>query len=380
MLGLSEDAARMRVERALEKLRHLLAKRGLRSTAEALAAFLTAQGAFAAVPGQVAMVTQASLSAATVGSAGASVGLFTLMCANKITVAACVACLVTAGIATYEYSKASDAEAARLLAETREGALRATTKTLQERVQAMEEERTRLSARAAAGAATGAASGRGRSQLDAYGDFLLANPQYSELSKKHYMATLPLKYGAFYRRLGLRREQIAAFEALLGEQFQLSDDKIVAARTKGVSLEDPSIAKLRLKEQDELQQRQKELLGEDGWAKLVEYSKAEPARVAVYELTAILNNSASPLSVAQQDSLEELIARNTPKAERSSAGKTVYPPEWGPVEAGAPAFLGQEQQAALKAYVLKRKMEAELGEMRLRSPELMQRSSPRGTP
>ena len=40
-LSLTEDAARMRVERALEKLRALLARRGLTSTRAALGLMLT---------------------------------------------------------------------------------------------------------------------------------------------------------------------------------------------------------------------------------------------------------------------------------------------------------------------------------------------------
>ena len=47
-LGLSEDAARKRVGRALDKLRGLLAKRGVTSTATALAALLSGQTVTAA--------------------------------------------------------------------------------------------------------------------------------------------------------------------------------------------------------------------------------------------------------------------------------------------------------------------------------------------
>ena len=72
-LSVSEDAARMRVERALEKLRGLLARRGVTSTSAALAVALGGQ-AMAAVPAGLAMsVTGAALTggaAATVGAAG----------------------------------------------------------------------------------------------------------------------------------------------------------------------------------------------------------------------------------------------------------------------------------------------------------------------
>ena len=47
-LGLTENAARMRVERALEKLRGILASRGVASTSVALAAVLGTQAVSAA--------------------------------------------------------------------------------------------------------------------------------------------------------------------------------------------------------------------------------------------------------------------------------------------------------------------------------------------
>lgn len=66
-LGLTENAARMRVERAVDKLRAVLAKRGVTSTAAALAASLAQHTVSAAPTGLAAQVTRAAL---TVGAAG----------------------------------------------------------------------------------------------------------------------------------------------------------------------------------------------------------------------------------------------------------------------------------------------------------------------
>jgi RNA polymerase sigma factor (sigma-70 family) len=62
-LGLSEDAARMRVSRALDKLRELLAKRGVTTTAGALSVTLAAKVVEAAPVGLATTITSASLSA-----------------------------------------------------------------------------------------------------------------------------------------------------------------------------------------------------------------------------------------------------------------------------------------------------------------------------
>ena len=69
-LGLTENAARMRVDRALDKLKSALAKRGVTSTAAALAAVLTQQ-AVGAAPAQ--LTAQVSHGAFAAGAAGGGV-------------------------------------------------------------------------------------------------------------------------------------------------------------------------------------------------------------------------------------------------------------------------------------------------------------------
>lgn len=63
-LGLSEDAARMRVARALEKLRQLLARHGVSSSTAALAGLLTQQTVSAAPAGLAATVAGSALAGA----------------------------------------------------------------------------------------------------------------------------------------------------------------------------------------------------------------------------------------------------------------------------------------------------------------------------
>ena len=71
-LGLSENAARMRVERALEKLRTELSKRGVTSAAAALALALTEHAVSAAPAALVAEVSNSALAAVAVGDSIAS--------------------------------------------------------------------------------------------------------------------------------------------------------------------------------------------------------------------------------------------------------------------------------------------------------------------
>ena len=123
-LALSENAARMRVDRALDKLRALLARRGATSTAAALSLALANQAVVAAPAGLAATVTGAALAGA--GPAAA----LTFMSLTKIQLAFASALLVTgagfyvvqeqhnaalrAELAAYAAAKPTDAELTRL--------------------------------------------------------------------------------------------------------------------------------------------------------------------------------------------------------------------------------------------------------------------------
>lgn len=89
VLAVSEDAARMRAERALEKLRMRLARRGITSTAAALGCVISTHGVTAAPVGLSAGLAAAALSA-SVSVAGAAAGVVTLMSIKTVAIAASV--------------------------------------------------------------------------------------------------------------------------------------------------------------------------------------------------------------------------------------------------------------------------------------------------
>ena len=92
--GLTENAARMRVERALEKLHGTLTKQGVTSTVVAMAGLLAANAVGAAPAHLAARVAQAALAgAATAG--GLSVLLAQLLAVSKIKLAAAAVVLAT---------------------------------------------------------------------------------------------------------------------------------------------------------------------------------------------------------------------------------------------------------------------------------------------
>jgi RNA polymerase sigma factor (sigma-70 family) len=73
-LGLNENAARMRVDRALEKLQELLSRRGITSTSSVLAAALVAGAAVSAPAGLAATVTTTAMAPALASQASDAAG------------------------------------------------------------------------------------------------------------------------------------------------------------------------------------------------------------------------------------------------------------------------------------------------------------------
>jgi RNA polymerase sigma factor (sigma-70 family) len=94
-LGLSENAARMRVDRALDKLRGVLAKRGVTSTASALSVALTTQALTPAPAGLAATLATAAFSSAAVSTTSA---LLPLMASIKVKLG--LATVVAAAVGT----------------------------------------------------------------------------------------------------------------------------------------------------------------------------------------------------------------------------------------------------------------------------------------
>ena len=95
-LRISEDGARMRVDRALEKLRALLAKRGVTSTAAALAIALANQAVVAAPAGLAATVTGTALSGAAAAGGGAW-AVLQFIAMNKLQIGIASTVIVAAG-------------------------------------------------------------------------------------------------------------------------------------------------------------------------------------------------------------------------------------------------------------------------------------------
>jgi RNA polymerase sigma factor (sigma-70 family) len=105
-LAISEDAARVRVNRALEKMRRLLARRKITSTAAALGGLIATQAVQAAPAGLMTSVTTSAFSAAAHATV-INAGIWIFMTKTKLLVgAAGVMLAVTAGTVFYSSKNA----------------------------------------------------------------------------------------------------------------------------------------------------------------------------------------------------------------------------------------------------------------------------------
>jgi len=118
-LRLGENAARMRVDRALEKLRTHLSRRGIKSSASVLGTTLTAQAVVSTVPSVAAGVIGPALAGAalTGGATSGTLTLFNIMTSAQMKAGAVALALAaaTAGLLTTKHTNRKLAEEVRSL-------------------------------------------------------------------------------------------------------------------------------------------------------------------------------------------------------------------------------------------------------------------------
>lgn len=148
--GLSENAAQKRVDRALDRLRAVLARRDVTSTAAALGAALAGHPSVAAPAGLAAAVTQSALSVAMTGGTAAGGGLVLVFMQKHAAIL--VGVLVVFGLGTTVVGVRAAREAEHVLGVVRheQAALAQQVRDLEQRV-AVGSERVRVAEEVNAG-------------------------------------------------------------------------------------------------------------------------------------------------------------------------------------------------------------------------------------
>jgi RNA polymerase sigma factor (sigma-70 family) len=333
-LGVSDDAAQKRVERALDRLRGLLARRGLVSTTAVLAAALANQAVTAAPAGMAAAVAGGALSGAP------AFGLISLMTTSKFLggVAAIVA--VSLGTASYEIHSSLQAHAA-LAAVDRENA------SLQDRLRSVEQSAAKstsdrdkaAAALAKAKPAAGPSSGSDDEAIARGEKFLAEHPGSRELIRQQINANLDVKYGALFKVLDLSPVQLEEFRRIMDAAAQPFGVMIPAGR---FSLS-PSEEHLS---EDQKNEQLQNLLGPQGFQQYQDATRLAPMRSLVAQLAAASYYTPTPLTADQGSQLQSLLAA---QSSTYTDGGVASPAavDWNQAMAQAKGILSGSQLASL---------------------------------
>ena len=336
-LNLSEDAARMRVDRALEKLRVLLERRGVTSTAAALTTALANQVIVAAPAGLAASITGIAV---TTGAATATTGFF-MSTTNLITGAVAV---IAMGAAVFQVNQTHRAEAELAALARDRDSLRAQLRDVEQRTAAAERQNAALqrdlvaarAAKAAAEIAARPSSPAGVTALTAGpngGGTLTfrASPAPSDpvearrLIREMNLEGMDTTYRAFYRRAGLTPAQIEQFKTLMTDYYDRRETSTRTAMNAAMAQSPrPDRAALQAVFDANNKQAYDEWLatiGSNFGAAALQTFQHFGDIIAAGEVTKMLSNALfytdTPLTVAQADQLMEIVAANS----RNSQGK-----------------------------------------------------------
>jgi len=305
-LDLSESGARMRVDRALEKLRLRLSRRGVASSAAALGAILAENGVMAA-PATLAPAAIATAVSAP-AAAGFSVALVTLqiMTTTKITlgVAAAVT-LLSLAAAVHEYRHAQAADLALA------GALRTEETARRAALPKAAGASAPASAPASSPGATGTAPGGApRNPMVSLID-LLGNPAIQQQNQILARSRLDSQYGALFKSLALAPDQIAQFKNLLVEKEMVGFDSMAAAKEQGIDpVSDPrGFFQAVAGAEKTVDGQIAVLLGSDGFSQFQQYQQTVPARNTSLQLGQALSYTAAPLTEAQTASVIQVLTQ-----------------------------------------------------------------------
>ncbi|MGC4072719.1 MAG: sigma-70 family RNA polymerase sigma factor [Nibricoccus sp.] len=370
MLRVSEDAARVRVNRALEKLRGLLARRGIKSTAAALGGLLAGNAAVAAPAGLAASVTGAALMSAGAMASGAAAGvgaagILSFMTTTKIvTGVACAVAALSVGTAVWQYGEAERLRAELLALEKDGEASRRHAGELESRLG--DAERRVLAQKAsvevlgkskgeAAIAAAKPAVVPARTGLELM-NVLYEDAGFQEASLNMFRASAKFKYAPFYRKMTLSAAQIAQLESALLEREQAQIDQNAAARSQKLSISDPVMGKVTNQGFADAYAEMERVLGGEGVKRFNEYEKAIGTQAEVQSVLSASLYSDAPLTLEQSERLSEILAAN--RLSEKNGNMTTYTGyKWDEIAVAAAEVLPGAQAAFVRDYVTKLKAE-----------------------
>jgi RNA polymerase sigma factor (sigma-70 family) len=304
-LNLSENAARMRLDRALEKLRSRLSRKGVTSSCEALGALLIEKGVMAAPAGLSTAATAAALSAPAAVGLSVALGTLQIMTTTKISLGvAAIVTVLSLAAAVHEYHHAQTAELA--LAD----AARARPVARPQAGPAVPSASSQPARPGVDAAKSGAGPRRSGNPMASLID-LLGNPAMQQQTGMLARMRLDGQYGSLFKDLGLTPDQINQFKSLLVEKEMVGFDSMSAAHEQGIyAANDPrGLFQAVAAAEKTVDAQISSLLGPDGYSQFQQYQETIPARNTGMLLSQALSYTATPLTDAQSASVIRILSQ-----------------------------------------------------------------------
>lgn len=312
-LKMTEDAARIRVSRALDKLHGILAREGLGSTGATLGVVLSQQASAALPPGLAGAIAGNTM-AATGATSSLAGTVFLIMNSTKTAAGlAIVVGLFAIAIVHRQHDETRRAESALAAAD---GMLEEALRRLDEsrrRSQRVQSDLTSLQhafdeQQAAVQSAAAVAENRAKhgapgpalpARPRVVDKVLSANPEVRQSLTDWMQGNFRMTFGPFYKAMGFSPEKIDALEKLLLQEDVNMGSVLLSLRPESVEL-------------SELVEDLRRLLGDDAFRKMEEFYPTRFVRRVADGLAGNLYDTDSPLTSFQSEQLIRIFAESSP--------------------------------------------------------------------
>ncbi|MFT3870606.1 MAG: sigma-70 family RNA polymerase sigma factor [Nibricoccus sp.] len=327
-LRVKEDAARMRVDRAIEKLRTLLAKRGVNSTAAALSMFIGSQ--VVAAPVSLSTNIANAIAAAPLSKA---IPLGHFMKPHPIVIASLAVVAIGAAVVFATAVKKNQTELTSMP--------KANVSTVSKIATIDTPRASPETIRATFGSpATKATAMPAEESATAHVP--------DNVARESWISRMVDDYDPMLNKLQLPPERAAAFKMLIRDNLRLHGDLGVVWRTAGLKPADPDVESLANDADSTLARQIRTEFGEVVFAAFQHFNETAPVREFASHVSQALTGTPTPLTAVQSEQLVEILHRNRTRGEDGKLSDYPRAFDLSAVIVQARSFLSDPQLTALK--------------------------------
>jgi RNA polymerase sigma factor (sigma-70 family) len=355
VVGLREEAARMRVTRALEKLRAQLQRRGVASTAAALGGILSTQ-AVTAAPTGLAIGIVARVTTAVSATTASTAGLIHIMTTTKFTavIGGTLAILGMVGV-TRDVRATREAEAAtaaaNLLSETAADQVHKLQRAVADATQSSLAGRTVATSSGSANASARPVitpaplpQTRPEDPLEAGRKLEAMHPEIRRAQIDWAKAGIRTSFQPLFSALKLSSDQIDRFLEIALNTVEPAGEDLHGIEPYTFSTADNPLTAA------ESEAQLRALLGPQGLVQYLEFSRSSDARRFANLVSRAAFAGGEPMTAEQGARVAQIIA-NASASFNSGGDVNIRRVDWQQVEQQAQSILSERQRAALSGAI-----------------------------